>query len=478
MSPGASTSSDPRGKLRKLYDRIQDTGLFIAPEQDIKFGIKRSININNNGTEKIDLAKEGYNSSLLFTMLTGILKHGNMIYFGPPGAGKTTAPEFVGHFLYDRSMEDIHRATIFCHPEQTQELMVARYSLADLMIGEEKVLVRECMTSPIKILDEINRLPPGKLSILYQLVDRGFTDYGDEVVRAGDGPMFMTANAADEGNYPLPKPFLDRIGIATVATYLNPCYLGLLEQRGNEQLNGGIEKLLDISPDQKFSMKELELARHQIRDVSFSGNELYHLIHFLAESNYCFKAGISLEHKTKSNAQFKKPGKGLCSDCHYFSGTSKGASICYETQEGISPRSYKSLLLYSKAMAWWRGKKKVDMEDLEAVLPYCTWHKLTPTDKAFEENSFFVNDRSGFASHLFEKSKQSYLRCKEFYDLYDTILQTAGQVLASPKKESVALLQDSIAKHLENLKKIDSVSKYPIAVTLARAYNMLEGKNA
>ena len=123
--------------------------------------------------------------------------------------------------------------------------------------------------------------------------------------------------------------------------------------------------------EDKFSKEDLEQARREIKEVKFHGDELYQLMHFLAESNYCFKGGVELEYKSKSHAQFKKPGKGLCSDCHYFPGadkTDKG-TICHMTEEGISPRSYQSITVNAKALAWYRGKNRVGIEDLEAVLP-------------------------------------------------------------------------------------------------------------
>ena len=74
-------------------------------------------------------------------------------------------------------------------------------------------------------MDEVNRLPPAKLSILYQIVDRGMTKYGSEVHKVSEGPLFATANAPDSGNFPLPLPFRDRFDIGVIATELNPQYI-------------------------------------------------------------------------------------------------------------------------------------------------------------------------------------------------------------------------------------------------------------
>lgn len=467
-----ATERTAHDKIREVYGLIENSGLFIAPERDVVFGIEKTVPLNVNGTELLQLPSEGYNSGLLFTILAALIDS-TMIFYGPPGAGKTTVAEYTGHLLFNLSLDDIHRATIYGHPEQTQEMMVARYGLAELMTGEEKVLVRKFMQSRLKMLDEVNRNPPGKLSILYQVIDRGFTEYGDEVVHAEKGPLYMTANAGDSGNYPLPAPFLDRVGVAVVASHLNPCYFSVFDKRPS------LESLVLPS---RITEKDLSAAREEIMSVDFSGVERYQLVHFLSEVNYCFKAGVDLTRKSKGHALFKKPGTGLCADCHYFPGkksdgdTEKrrgsGLNICHMTVEGISPRSYRAIANFARAVAWWRGKDKVSVEDLEAVVPYCIWHKLTPTDTAYASNPLFVNDRIAFAGSLFAAAKRSYGALNQVYSDYDKILESASRVLGGDDSKRVAL-RSEIEKHLEALKGVDSPAKYPIAVTLAELHYSL-----
>ncbi len=78
-----------RDKVRELYQLIPERGLYVCPEQNIRFGSSRSVDINMNGSEKISFNDESYNATLLFSLFNGIRRRGAMIYFGPPGAGKT-----------------------------------------------------------------------------------------------------------------------------------------------------------------------------------------------------------------------------------------------------------------------------------------------------------------------------------------------------------------------------------------------------
>ncbi len=452
-----SIDSSAHQKVRGIYELVQSRGLYIAPEFDLQFGDKKSIPLNNNGSEAVTLASENYNSNLLFTILSCLNPVPNpaMVFFGPPGAGKTTCAEYVGHFMFGLSLDDIHNATIYGHPEQTEEKMVARYDVASLMQGREQILKREFITSPVRIVDEVNRLPPGKLSILYQIVDTGLAKYGSEVMHLAEGPLFATANAPDSGNFPLPPPFKDRFEIAVVSPELNPYFIKSL---GRQNLS--IPSGLEIRVDTLFT------ARSEIARVEIEPDVLNKLSHFVSEINYCEKAGTSLERKTKSHSMNKKPGEGLCSDCHYKS------KLCATTKEPISPRSYKAILGYAMALAWFRGRSKVDDETLEAVLPFALWHKLEPTPTGLELEAVYENDRVAFVKALYDASKKGYTQVSNSIKDYDEMMRVISSSYDPqiPRDE----IKRKIEGFLDSLKSIDSVQKFPLAVALKSAYVRLQ----
>lgn len=468
---------EPLEKARNLYSIIEERGLFIAPEEDINFGLEKSVKLSMNAEAKIDIYRESYNSNLLLTFLSGIMKRGSMIYFGPPGAGKTTSAEFVGHFLYRQQLEEIQLATIYGHPEQKESSMIARLDVAELMEGMEKVIKREFVQSPVKIVDEVNRLPPGKLSILYQLIDRGFIKYMSELIVAPEGPTYLTANAADSGNYPVPPPFLDRVDAAVTTLPLNPYFMSTLDERGNSNLNCNLEELLRIPEEMKIEKSDLEQIRREISSVEFDTDALYSLIFFISEINYCDQAGVEIARKSKGNAQFKKPGQGLCSQCHYKSSgrsSAAGSNICHLTENSISPRTYQAALSYTRALAWWRGKGTVEMEDMEALLPFLVWHKLVPTQHAFESQSRFENDRIAMVRSMLAQSRENFNAAKEHIDDYDAILHSVATALDSSSNENRKQLRKEIVNHIENLQVVDSVAAFPLAAMLAKAYKEIK----
>jgi len=282
-----------RDKVHLLYDGLMNSGQIVAPEKDIKLGKRREINLSDNGIDKIVLTNEHYNSTLMFTFLSALMDKASVIYFGEPGTGKTTAPEVVINALYGIPLQKIQEATIYGNPELTTSDMVATLDIAKLMKGKEIVIPRKFMTSVIRIIDEVNRISPSKLAILYQLADRGFANFKNKIIRAPPGPLYATANYRDAGNYDIPKPFLDRFDIFLRTTNVNPFYMRVLSEKKQNHSN-------------PLSRSEVESIKKEIRSVSLSEDAMSRLAYFLAELNFCDLAGRDPENKTKSHAKEKK----------------------------------------------------------------------------------------------------------------------------------------------------------------------------
>lgn len=472
---GIDYSTGIRKKLQGLYDLIQDRGLYIGPEKGIQYGLEKTFPMNDNESENISLYSESYNSTLLLTILSALTNKGTMIFFGPPGAGKTTTSEIVGHFLFDQDMDDIYDATIYGNPELTREEMIARLHTGKLMLGKEEVIPRKFTSSPVKRIDEINRIPPGNLSSLYLGIDAGLAKYYEKVIRFTDGPIYATANAPDSGNWPLPPPVKDRFDLAVVAPEMNPTFLEYLENRGNENLGKSLEDKLKIPKELKLGPGSLKVVRESISEVEIEKDALNRLMFFISEMNYCEQAGIDYENKTKANAMTVKPGNQLCGKCHYSNG------ICACTEEAISPRSFKAIVTYTKALAWWRGKKTADTEDVKQIIPYAVWHKLSLTDAAKKWDSRYANDRVRFIRDCFDEAQKLYDQSgiPNLGDIMSSIAKSYSHICEKEANggldaEEKRKLKEEIEGHLGDLKNLDAISKIPIAVGLKFVYERIK----
>ncbi len=479
-------------KLMSIYRAVEDSGLYINLNHDVRFREKRSVALNLNESESVVLAEESYNSPLLFAILTSVLRNGTMILYGSPGSGKTTSAEYVGAFVHGklleetfadaqdgfRVMESIHEATIHGHQELTDEKMIGRPHLGRLMTeGEEEVIPRKFMLSPFRMVDEVNRLTPGRTNNLLEMMDRGFSVYGDSKIYAAEGVTFLTANFRDMASSELTPPFLDRIDVGVFAPTLNPYFLDMAGGGDDRKLTGDEEAYVSKLRGEigvELTTADFEAIRGEIAAVELEPEALYILYNFISELNGCALASTDIERKSKGYAWFVKPpvlcaqvndgassGGGHLGGCHYHN----TENICYMTENEVSVRAGKTIERYARALAWFRGRGSAGLEEIEAVVPYVLWFKLIPTDRAWAEHPEFMNDRIALVAHLFATSRNHYLKSRSVIKTLDGVLELYERSLRDEKVEP-GLVIDA----LESLKRYDSPAKYPIATMLRQVY--------
>ncbi len=458
---GRTNSSQSLKKLKTVYKTIEDNALFLSPVLDLKFPGGKEINLDEAGTQKIQIGEEAYNSVLLYTILTSVIDDGKMLVCGPPGSGKTSSSRFVGSAIYNLLVDYIKNSTIYGHPEQTEEKMVAMYDPIEMIKGKRKLIIREFLKSPIKVIDEINRLRPESLSILYELLNSGTVTYQNQLIKAVPGPLFATANASDSGNYDIPPPVMDRFKVAVVVDRINPYYV---EAFSKKRANGVSNLENRVTLSKPITRQDIAEIRRGIYSVDFPSDVMGRVAHFISELTGCDMAGVAIERKTKGNLSEKKP-PALCKDCDHYS---QDKSICSNTENGLSARAIESIFAYSKAVAYWRGKKQVGEEDIRAVIPYATWFRLTPTRAAFENEPRFINDRISLVEHLYDVSSQSY---DEIVNAMPEYSKITSLVFSSMKNGSLSASKNEIEDLISVAGKLDTPAKYPLVTALKKIYN-------
>ncbi len=492
--------TDLSERLRMIYHAIEESGLYINLNHDVRFREQREVPLNLNETESIVIAEESYNSPLLFALMTSVLKNGTMILYGSPGSGKTTSAEFVGAFVHGallrdtfgggrgdfNVMESIHEATIHGHQELTEEKMIGRPHLGKLMReGEEEVIPRKFVLSPFRMVDEVNRLTPGRTNNLLEMMDRGFSVYGDSKIYAAEGATFLTANFRDVASSDLTPPFLDRIDVGVFAPTLNPYFLSMAGGGEDRKLTGDEESYVaELRQNLGFELAtaDFERVRSEISQIAVDAEALYILYNFISELNGCALASTDIERKSKGFAWFVKPPV-LCAQvddggpaegghmggCHYHN----TENICYKTENEVSVRAGKTIERYAKSLAWFRGRDKAELEDVEAVVPYVLWFKLIPTDRAWAEHPEFMNDRIAMVADLFATSRNHYLKSRRMIKTLDGVLDLYERSLDRQEVDP-----DLVLDALLSLKGYDSPAKYPIATMLRQVYSEIASRSA
>ncbi len=360
-------TKDSHGKVRDIYAYINENLYYSRPDLHIQH--------------------ESANATLLmilFTALTG----GKALVVGEPGLGKTTAAEYVCSLVYGFPLGVIWSSVVSGHPEQTEEKIVGRPDLGKLNQGEEVVIWSFFARLPVKIVDEINRLPETKQSLVLDGVERGKWEYLNQSLINDEFCLFATANYQDQGTNTLVPPLLDRFDVileskhpgANIASLIGQeasresilrhapsetAFLEVLRQgcNGKSAPLEAARKRFAKEVQQQCGLKlltpsERQAIRHEIAnlEIDLAANAFIRMA--LSELSFCCKYGQ------------KRSGE-VCDDgCHYT------GYLCYQITNCASNRLPSSIYRYARALAWWLGDSRVDVEHVRLILPYVIAHRI------------------------------------------------------------------------------------------------------
>ncbi len=340
------------------------------------------------GRPDLDLQGEYVNSTLLLSLLTALIG-GKALIIGEPGLGKTTAAEYVCALVYGVPLVVIWSSVVAGHPEQTEEKIIGRPDLGKLNQGEELIVWSHFARLPVKIVDEINRLPETKQSLILDGVERGKWEYLNQGLINDEFCLFATANYQDQGTNTLIPPLLDRFDVLVESRHpgANISYLiGQVSSRDSILRHAPSEATFlealrssNHGQDQQQSLEsayrrygrilrqrcgvsamsrtERQAVRRDITalELDLAANAFLRMV--LAELSFCCKYG-------------QKRSSEVCGEgCHYT------GYLCYEVLNCASNRLPASIYRYAQALAWWLGETCVGVEHIRTILPYVLGHR-------------------------------------------------------------------------------------------------------
>jgi len=342
----------------------------------------------------IEIKGEKFNSAVLFGILTA-LNRGKELIIGEPGLGKTTSAEFVGSLIYQIPVGVIWGSEVSGHPEQTEEKIIGRPDLGKLNKGVEEVVWTFFSQVPVKIVDEINRLPETKQSMILDGVDRGNWEYLNEMIVNEEYSLFATANYQDQGTNTIIAPMIDRFDVLVESRHPGPnisFLVGRNRDRENilrhPQLEGELQKVLNSKVpylekvprmeeicdrfgeflDARFRVKPLtrkdrEAIRGEIGKIDFNLDASAFTRTLLAELSFC------QSHGQKRSVEDCEEG------CHYT------GYLCHDIKNCGSNRLPMSVRNYSQALAWLLEALEVDIEHVKTVIPHTLAHRIQWKDE-------------------------------------------------------------------------------------------------
>jgi len=346
----------------------------------------------------MEIKGERFNSAILLSLLTG-LKKGKELIIGEPGLGKTTSAEYVCSLIYQFPLGVIWGSEVSGHPEQTEEKIIGRPDLGKLNRGEEDVVWTNFSQIPVKIVDEINRLPETKQSMILDGVDRGNWEYLNEMIINDEYCLFATANYQDGGTNTIIAPLVDRFDVMVESRYpgANLSFLIGKDKRKDHVLrhpkyekdlyhvlkskiayekkiskieeicNGFGEYLYEVLGVKSFQKPDRDQIRGEMESLELDLDASAFTRMLLAELSFCERYG---QKRVVENCE---------EGCHYT------GYLCHQIKNCASNRLPSSITQYAQGLAWLLEDSAIDIEHIQAVVPMTLAHRVQWKDEILSQ---------------------------------------------------------------------------------------------
>lgn len=422
-------------KLRQAYFWIANSAI-ISPYYDIEYNEKppRTFSFGDEKSRLTLPTGQSYSSFVLLPLLNLVARR-RCLLVGGPGRGKTASAMLMG-LIAGYPMQEVKRAVQHGQPQMTITDLLGNPLPKDLVGADSmdsiRIAWRKWLGMRVKIIDEYNRIPTRTQSALLTVMADNYAEILDQVYECPEGAWYLTANDdAGGGTYQVIEALRDRIDVVVKALHFSPRFLGDLLTR----IESGVKPEEIIPPEIIFSEMEINQANEQILAIQIPLPILRRVEFFASQFEFCDQAAEQFEYKTKDTV--KLSGLDPASVLGEETGKDKVKDLGSQTKNGLSVRALMTLIIFSKAMAYFRGDSAVSIEDFRQILPFVLHDKLTPNlESPFFEQAgkrVFRIDRIGWLRSLFD------LSCAE----YDR--------LNLDRDDPVAELSDELAKGLEGV---------------------------
>ncbi|MCC2321902.1 AAA family ATPase [Cellulomonas xiejunii] len=365
-------------KLRQAYFWMVNHAV-ISPHYDVEFsapGQARTTYRLGDSQAAVHLpTDQSYSSFVLLPLLTFAVR-GRCLLVGGPGRGKTASAVLMG-VIAGYPVRDVRRAMQHGHPQLTVQDMFGTPLPRDLVNAERladvDVAWRSWLGMRVKIVDEYNRIPTRTQSALLTVLADGYVEVFDQFFETGASAWYLTANDdAGGGTFQVVDALRDRIDVVVKALAFNSRFLGDLVERAER----GLRPEENVPPGIVFDADEHDRLHREVVAVPVPPAVRRRLEFFAAQLELLERAGRQLEYRTKDTARLAgvDPHTLLVAD----DGRDRRDDVGAQTLNGLSVRALQSLVLYAKAMAYFRGDAQVELDDLRAVLPFVLHDKLQP----------------------------------------------------------------------------------------------------
>lgn len=399
-------------KLRQAYFWIVNHAI-ISPHYDIEYndGPAASFLVGDSKRPLNLPSAQSYSSFILLPLLTFATRR-KCLFIGGPGRGKTASAILMG-VLSGASVKDVRRAMQHGHPQMTIADLIGNPLPADLVnaqsMADIRIAWRAWLSMRVKIIDEYNRIPTRTQSALLTVMGDNYAEVLNHVFECPESAWYLTANDDQGGGtYQVIEALRDRIDVVVQALAFNPRFLDELLLRIEE----GVRPEELVPAEIIFTEQEVDRMGAAIRAIEVPDAVRRRLEFFASQFELAEVAGGQFEYMTKDTARLA--GIDWRELAALDSGRDRLKDLGCQTVNGVSVRNLTTLLIYAKAMAYFRGADSVELDDLRQVLPFVLHDKLQPDGEApffaLPENAAYRSDRVSWLRRLFDLSNDEFNR--------------------------------------------------------------------
>jgi MoxR-like ATPase len=354
---------------------------------------------------------QSYSSFVLLPLLNFAVRR-RCLLVGGPGRGKTSSAILMG-VLAGYSVKEVRRGMQHGQPQMTISDLLGNPLPADLVnaksMDEIRISWRKWLGMRVKIIDEYNRIPTRTQSALLTVLGDNYAELLDQIYECPDAAWYLTANDdAGGGTYQVIEALRDRIDIVVKTLHFNNRFLNELLTRIEE----GIEPAEVVPPQIIFTGAETERMYTDVMDVALPPEIRRRMEFFASQFEFLEPAAEQLEYKTKDTAKLA----GV--DFHLLAAQETGKDrlkdLGAQTKNGLSVRALMTVMIFAKALTYFRGNRVVELEDVRQIIPFVLHDKLAPDPDApfFEApgNAALRIDRVSWIRRLFDLACAEYDR--------------------------------------------------------------------
>lgn len=399
-------------KLRQAYFWIVNHAI-ISPHYDIEYNdaAPTHFSVGDNGSTLTFPSAQSYSSYVLLPLLT-FATRSKCLFIGGPGRGKTASAVLMG-ILAGYKPREVRRAMQHGHPQLTISDLLGNPLPSDLVTAKSmddiQIAWRSWLPMRVKIIDEYNRIPTRTQSALLTVMGDNYAEVLSHIYECPDAAWYLTANDdSGGGTYQVIEALRDRIDVIVQALSFNPRFLNELLLRIEENV-----KPEDVMPAELiFSEEEVDRMVGEVRNIEVPEAVRRRIEFFSSQFELFESAGEQFEYMTKDTARLSQTdwAQIVAAD----EGRDRLQDLGCQTVNGLSVRNLMTLLKFAKALAYFRGGRTVELEDVRQILPFVLNDKLHPDPEApffaQAQNATKRVDRLSWLRGLFDASNEEYDR--------------------------------------------------------------------